>query len=51
METKLFEPPKCHATKDLIKLMVDLVNDYVANASHLNLAMTTLMSMPQLLLQ
>ena len=23
----LFEPPICHATKDLIKLMVDLIND------------------------
>ena len=47
----LFEPPKCHATKDLIKLMVDLINDYVANAQHSSLAMTTLMIIPQLLLQ
>ena len=47
----LFEPPKCHATKDLIKLMVDLINDYVANAPHSSLTMTTLMIIPQLLLQ
>ena len=48
-----FEPLKCLATKDLIKLMVDLVYDYVANATHLSLAMTTLTirPMPQLLLQ
>ena len=46
-----FELLKCLATKDLIKLMVDLVNDYVANATHLRLAMTTLTIMPQLLLQ
>ena len=44
-------PPKCHATKDLIKLMVDLMNDYVTNAPHSSLAMTTLMIIPQLLLQ
>ena len=44
------EPPKCHATKD-IKLMVDLVNTYVANALHSSLAMTTLIIIPQLLLQ
>ena len=47
----LFEPPKCHATKELIKLMVDLINDYVANAPHSSLAMTKLMIIPQLLLQ
>ena len=47
----LFEPPKCQATKDLIKLMVDLINDYVANAPHSSLAMTMLMIIPQLLLQ
>ena len=47
----LFEPPKCHLTKELIKLMVDLINDYVANAPHSNLAMTKLMIIPQLLLQ
>ena len=40
----LFEPPKCHATKELIKLMVDLINDYVANAPHSSLAMTKLMN-------
>ena len=34
----LFELPKCNATKDLIKLMVDLINDYVANAPHSSLA-------------
>ena len=47
----LFEPPKCHATKDLMKLMVDLVNDYIANALRSSLAMTTSMIIPQLLLQ
>ena len=47
----LFKPPKCHATKDLIKLMVDLINNYVANAQHSSLAMTTLMIIPQFLLQ
>ena len=47
----LFEPPKCHATKDLIKLMVDLINGYVANAPHSSLAMTTLMIILQFLLQ
>ena len=47
----LFEPPKCHATKELIKLMVDLINDYVAIAPHSSLAMTKLMIIPQLLLQ
>ena len=47
----LFEPPKCHATKELIKLMVDLINDYVANAPHSSLVMTKLMIIPHLLLQ
>ena len=47
----LFEPSKCHATKELIKLMVDLINDYVTNAPHSSLAMTKLMIIPQLLLQ
>ena len=47
----LFEPPKCHATKDLIKLTVDLVCEYVANAPHSNLTIITLMIIPQLLLQ
>ena len=47
----LFEPPECHATKELIKLMMDLIKDYVADAPHSSLAMTKLMIIPQLLLQ
>ena len=42
----LFEPPKCHLQKKLIKLIVGLVN-----VPHSNLIMTTLMIIPQLLLQ
>ena len=47
----LFEPPRCNATKYMIKLMTNLLNDFIYDTPQAQFALTALMILPHLFLQ
>ena len=47
----MFDPPMCTATKDLIREMTSLINNYIVDSNLAQLAFRILFLMPKLLLQ